>query len=328
MGIMKFLILTILLGISGLSWARSDVHLHYVNFLQDSDGAEALLEALDKAEVTRAVVTGLPVIKQWQEDAPKKPRYYLGDGGAMYYYSATDAIVAEAVRDLPRKKQRRLWPLISGFNPTDMNAADHVRRMLELYPGTWRGIGEIFTRHDAISALTEGEAARADHPALLKVYRVAAQHNLPVLLHSNITSPREREPIYIGELERALAQAPHTRFIWAHAGTSATIHRFQGKLEFLPGEVERLLATYDNLWIDLSWTILDSYLMTDCEPDSQWLALIKKYPDRFVLGSDVVGRFDRIKEILDQFEPFLEALPRSVAMRVREENARRLFDKG
>src|SRR5690606_18327222 len=130
------------------------------------------------------------------------------DGGGMYYYSATDSILAEAVQSLPEQQRQRLWPMISGFNPTDMNAADHVQRMLDLYSGVWKGIGEIFTRHDAVSALTEGENARSIHSAMLRVYHLAAQYGLPVLIHSNITSPRERKPLYISELEDALKLAP------------------------------------------------------------------------------------------------------------------------
>ena len=40
----------------------------------------------------------------------------------------------------------------------------------------------------------------------MKVYRLAARHDLPVLLHSNLTSLREETPIYLGELS-----PPHLR---------------------------------------------------------------------------------------------------------------------
>jgi hypothetical protein len=285
----------------------------------------ALLDAMDEAGISHALITGIPLLKVWHADAPQRPRYFQGDEAPLYYYSATDTIVAEAVRQLPAAQRRRLSPFIAGFNPTDMNAADHVRRMLELYPGLWRGIGEILTRHDDLTALTQGEVARADHPALMRVYALAANHDLPVLLHSNITSKREKVPLYAGELEAALAANPHTRFIWAHAGSSESLHRYQGKLPFLHGEVERLLARHDNLWIDLSWAVLDDYLLPDGKPDADWLQLIRRHPDRFLLGSDALGNFGKLQETLTGFAPFLDALPASVANQLAHGNAERLL---
>ncbi|MBE1108906.1 amidohydrolase, partial [Escherichia coli] len=47
-----------------------------------------------------------------------------------------------------------------------------------------------------------------------------AEFDLPVLLHANVTSKRERNPLYLAEIEEPLRNHPHVRFIWAHAGTS------------------------------------------------------------------------------------------------------------
>lgn len=303
-----------------------DAHLHHVNFLHDSDGLETLLDAMDAADIDAAVVLGLPVTKKWEEDAPREPRYYMGDEAPVYYYSAADPLLIAALDALPAAQQRRLYPFLSGFNPTDLNAVEHVRRMIEAYPGRWQGIGEILTRHDDLTALTDGETARANHPALIAVYRLAAQHDLPVLLHSNLTSKRERSFIYLPELEEALAAAPDTRFIWAHAGTSAEIHRHQGALPKLGETVEQLLKRYPNLYVDLSWTVLEPYLLDqEGRPDPDWVALVSRWPQRFVIGSDVVGRFGNLGKIMHSFEPFLAALPSAVADRVARKNVQALL---
>lgn len=302
-----------------------DAHLHYVDFFQETTGMPALLGAMDEAGIDHVLITGVPLLKVWHADAPQRPRYFQGDEAPLYYYSATDAVVAEAVRSLPPHQRRRLVPFIAGFNPTDMNASEHVRRMLELYPGLWRGIGEILARHDDLTALTQGEVARADHPALMRVYELAAEYRLPVLLHSNITSKREKTPLYAAELEAALTAHPRTRFIWAHAGSSESLHRYQGRLPFLHGEVERLLATHDNLWIDLSWAVLDDYLLPGGKPDAEWLALVRRHPDRFLVGSDALGNFGKLPETMAAFAPFLDALPEDVANKVARGNAERLL---
>ena len=322
-----------LLMVAGLASAGEDgwvdTHLHYVDFMQQSDGSEAMLAAMDKAGVEDAWLFGLPVVKKWQQDAPRRPRYYLGDEAPLYYYSATDDIVAGAVLALPEDQRRRLAPFISGFNPTDMNAARHVEALIKRYPGLWRGIGEVITRHDDLTALTAGETARANHPALMKVYRLAGRHDLPVLLHSNLTSLREETPIYLGELEDALKSNPDTRFVLAHAGTSGGVEKRQAPLATLNEIIRALLERYDNLYVDLSWSVREHYLIEDGEPRPAWVTLIRVHPDRFVLGSDVVGHFDSIGAILDEYRPLLDALPKPVADKLKAENARALLpDRG
>lgn len=322
-----------LLMVAGLASAGEDgwvdAHLHYVDFMQQSDGSEAMLAAMDNAGVEDAWLFGLPVVKKWQQDAPRRPRYYLGDEAPLYYYSATDDIVAGAVLALPEDQRRRLAPFISGFNPTDMNAARHVEALIKRYPGLWRGIGEVITRHDDLTALTAGETARANHPALMKVYRLAGRHDLPVLLHSNLTSLREETPIYLGELEDALKSNPDTRFVLAHAGTSGGVEKRQAPLATLNEIIRALLERYDNLYVDLSWSVREHYLIEDGEPRPAWVTLIRDHPDRFVLGSDVVGHFDSIGAILDEYRPLLDALPKPVADKLKAENARALLpDRG
>ncbi len=299
----------------------SDSHLHFVDFFQESDGMAKLLEAMDAGDIDHVMISGIPVAKKWHENEPKRPRYYAGDDAPVYWYSATDVVVAAALKELSDEQRRRFHPFLSGFNPNDKNADAHIRRMLELDPGLWQGLGEIFTRHDDVTALTEGDTPRANNEALTRVYHLAAEFDLPVMLHSNITSKRERNPLYLGELEEALRNHPHTRFIWAHAGTSMELHRHQEKLNFLLETVTRLLDDYPNLYIDLSWTMLKPYLLDGEEqPNPDWIKLVERHPSRFVLGSDVVGRFDSLGESMQAFVPFLDALSADTARMVARDN--------
>ncbi|MQA53094.1 amidohydrolase family protein [Pseudomonas piscis] len=299
----------------------SDAHLHYVDFFQETQGMQALLEAMADNRIEQAMISGIPVAKKWHEDEPKRPRYYAGDDAGAYWYSATDVLVAAAVKQLPVEQRRRLHPFLSGFNPNDKNSAAHIQRMLDLDPGLWQGIGEVFTRHDDLTALIDGDTPRANNEAMAKVYRLAAKHDLPVMLHSNITSKRERNPLYLAEIEEPLGQHPQTRFIWAHAGTSAEIHRHQERLEFLLPTLERLLERYPNLYIDLSWSLLTPYLLDEQgTPRREWLRLVERYAERFMLGSDVVGRFDKLGRELHGFDGFLDALPAEVARKVAHDN--------
>ncbi|MDY0249564.1 MAG: amidohydrolase family protein [Pseudomonas sp.] len=328
---MKICALLILLCATQFAHARSyiDGHVHYVDFFQESEGMSALLAAMDQSQISQVAIMGIPVAKKWQEDEPKKPRYYAGDDAALYWYSATDFYLLDAIQKLKPEQQKRFFPFLSGFNANDKNAARHIRRTLQLNPGFWQGIGEVFTRHDDVTALINGDTPRANNEAMMKVYRVAAEFDLPVLLHSNITSKRERNPLYLEELEEALSKNPDVRFIWAHAGTSMALHRHQEELDFLLPLVKRLLAEHDNLYIDLSWTLLEPYLVdAKGQPDPDWLKVFNNYPKRFVLGSDVVGRFANLGETMQGFEPVLQALPAEVAQAIAQNNFLELLPQG
>ncbi|MGL6245112.1 amidohydrolase family protein [Pseudomonas sp.] len=302
-------------------YAYSDAHLHYVDFFQETAGMPKLLKAMDDNAIEHVMISGIPVAKKWHEDEPKRPRYYAGDDADAYWYSATDVIVAAAVNKLTPAQRQRFHPFLSGFNPNDKNSATHIQRMLDLNPGLWQGIGEVFTRHDDLTALTSGDTPRANNEAMTRIYHLAAENDLPVMLHSNITSKREKNPLYLSEVEEPLRNHPHTRFIWAHAGTSAEVHRHQTQLDFLLPTLSRMLEAYPNLYIDLSWSMLTPYLLdAQGKPSQAWLKLVERFPDRFMLGSDVVGRFNKLGKEMRSFDPFLDALPEQVARKVARDN--------
>ncbi|AZE99274.1 5-oxo-L-prolinase, putative [Pseudomonas orientalis] len=309
------------LAVQARDYAYSDAHLHYVDFFQETAGMDKLLKAMADNRIEHVMISGIPVAKKWHEDEPKRPRYYAGDDADAYWYSATDVIVAAAVNKLAPEQRQRFHPFLAGFNPNDKNSAAHIQRMLDLNPGLWQGIGEVFTRHDDLTALTSGDTPRANNEAMTRIYHLAAENDLPVMLHSNITSKRERNPLYLAEVEQPLRNHPHTRFIWAHAGTSKEIHRHQVQMDFLLPTLSRLLEAYPNLYIDLSWSVLTPYLLDDAgKPRPEWVKLVERFPDRFMLGSDVVGRFNKLGKEMRGFDPFLDALPEDVAHKIARDN--------
>lgn len=308
-------------GSQAREYRYTDAHLHYVDFFQNSEGMRSLLEQMDAHRIDHVMISGVGVAKKWHENEPRRPRYYAGDDAGAYWFSATDAILAHALLELPPEQRARFHPFLTGFNPNDKNSDEHIRRTLQMHPGLWQGIGEVFTRHDDLTALTHGDVPRANSEAMTRIYYLAAEFDLPVMIHSNITSKRERNPLYLHEMEEPLRAHPNVRFIWAHAGTSAEIHRRQERLDFLYDTLERMLATYPNLYIDLSWSMLDTYLLDEQgTADEDWVRLVQKHPDRFMIGSDVVGRFDNLGKHIKRFDAFLDALEEDVARRVARDN--------
>ncbi|MNI99362.1 hypothetical protein D3C73_1584280 [compost metagenome] len=67
--------------------------------------------------------------------------------------------------------------------------------------------------------------------------------------------------------------------------------------------------------------MLKPYLLDDKGmPRKEWLALVERFPQRFMLGSDVVGKFGSVGEQMHGFKPFLDALPEGVAKQVARDN--------
>jgi hypothetical protein len=298
-----------------VKYRMADCHLHLVDFLQRTDGVQKALEAMDKCGVEDAILTGMPVVKEWPSEERVRPEYYLSDDSRCYWYSATDVLVARQVQSLPPAQQKRFHPTICGFNGADQNAVEHIKRMIDWYPDFWQGIGEVMTRHDDLTALTYGEPARADNKALAAVFTFAGEHDLPVFLHSNIGSVWRHDPIYMPEVEAAVSTHPKTRFVWCHAGISRRI-----EIPTLTQELERMLGKYPNLWVDVSWVVYENDLLKNGTADPAWIHLIEAFPNRFLIGTDKVGHFADYPQEVQKYYKFLDMLRPETASKLAREN--------
>jgi len=307
--------------LKGSQYPMIDGHLHVVNFAQEAVGGARLIEALDRASIGKAVIFGLPVAKMWHECDREPPDYYLANDARCYYYGYTDVLVAEMVRSLQEDQRGRLYPLLCGFNPTDKLAIRDVKRVYAMYPDTWSGIGELLLRHDDLTALTYGDAARANHRALWPIYEFASEHDLPVLIHQNVTSvSKSHHPVYLYEFEEALRDFPRTRFVLAHCGMSRRVN-----VPFFHQMVARLLDQYPKLSVDISWIVYDVALCPDGEPSPAWVEMVENYSDRICLGSDLVNKVERIGPELQRYDVFLEQLSENARANVCWNTVERIY---
>ena len=305
----------------GSRYPMIDGHLHVINFAQETPGPEALIAAMDGSNVGKAVIFGLPVAKLWAEWDRETPDYYLANDARCYYYGYTDVLVADLVQSLPPEQQQRLYPLMCGFNPTDKLAIRDVKRLYERYPDVWCGIGELLLRHDDLTALTYGETARANHRALWPIYEFAQEHDLPVLMHQNVTSVSKSDhPVYLYELEEALRDFPRCRFVLAHCGISRRVN-----VPFYHQMVQRLLDQYPHVVVDFSWIIFDEIICPGGQPQEAWLELTERYSERICLGSDLVTRFERLGPELQRYDVFLDELSESARANVCWHTAERVY---
>jgi len=306
-----------------------DSHLHYVDFLQTTDGFDSLIKEMDASGVKDAIIFGMQMAKQWDATMEEPPTYYLSNDSRCYYYPATDYLLAEDLLAQPKEVQDRFYPFICGVNTNDRFAADHIRQALEKYPDFWCGIGEIMSRHDDLTALTYGEAPHVNSQVFKDIFDLGAEYDLPVLIHHNITAQNVDEVIYLDELKEALAHNRKCNIIWAHMGISRRV-----EIKNLAEIVDEMLAKNDNLYVDISWVVYDYYFLGDF-PDSfsdedslnDWVKLINKYPDRVMIGTDKVGHWDTYQDEVFKYYKLLDKLDPDVAKKICRDNALSLIRK-
>src|SRR6187399_3158808 len=202
------------------TYELNDSHFHLTNYIQEGTDIREFLKIMgDKAG--RVALFGIPLQQQWsyRVDGDRAPTYYLNSDAPLYYYSFTDAWIATAYKSLSKEEQARFDPMITGFNPTDMYAADHIRRVLKTFPGVFTGIGEFSIHKEFVSAKISGVVASLQDPALDRLIDFAAEVGLVILIHNDVDVPFAKpgaEPAYAREMKALLLRHPNATFIWAH----------------------------------------------------------------------------------------------------------------
>lgn len=306
-----------------------DSHLHYLDFLQKSDGFPELCRAMDVSGVSKAVIFGMGMAKQWDASRNVPPAYYLSDDCRCYYYSATDYILAEELSGQPKEIRDRFYPFCCGINGNDKYAVEHIRKLLRLYPNFWCGIGEIMSRHDDLTALTYGEPAHINHPAFKEIFDLGAEEGLPVLVHHNITAQNCEEVLYLDELSEACAHNRNCKIIWAHVGISRRV-----EIQNLVQIADKMLKENPNLYIDISWVVYDYYFLdnfpnryNDGNSLNDWANLIRKYPTRLMIGTDKVGHWATYPAEVVKYYKLLDKLETDIAKKLCHDNILNLVKK-
>jgi hypothetical protein len=309
----------------------NDSHFHLTNYIQEGTDIHKLLQIMG-AKVDRVALFGIPLQQQWsyRNDGDRAPTYYLESDSPLYYYSFTDAWIAMAYKSLTKEEQARFDPMITGFNPTDMYATDHIKRVLKTFPGVFTGIGEFSIHKEFVSAKIAGEVASLDDPALDRILDFCAESGLLVIIHNDMDSPFPKPgkpPAYLAQMRALIKRHPKTTIIWAHTGMGRIVRPVNRHALVL----EEMLKdpAFSNLYFDISWDEVAKYLVSSPEATRIAADLINRYPDRFLFGSDEVAPKDQASylKVYTLYEPLWKLLSRETSERVRKGNYERLFDQ-
>lgn len=181
-----------------------------------------------------------------------------------------------------------LSPYLSGYSRhnwyRDPKLISKMRTLLQ--SGKYYGIGELH--------LVVGLGAGPDSDVFKGITGLAREFNIPILIHAEAASH---------EFFARVCEKHHdVRFLWAHAGSILG-----------PEANDKVLARCKNVWVELSARDphhYGSFLNKDGSIPEGWLKVFKKYPDRFMTGTDPVWkaqelhRWDRADEGWKHYKMF------------------------
>ena len=327
----KYLFLYLLSLNTTWAYEINDSHFHLTNYVQEGADIKKFLEMMGD-KVGRVALFGIPLQQQWSErnSGEFAPTYYLQTDASLYYYSFTDAHIAMTYLSLNEEQKKRFDPMITGFNPTDMYAVDHIKRVLKTFPGVFSGIGEFTIHKEFVSSKIAGDVASLKDKAVDRILDFAAEAGLLVIVHNDIHAPFPKPddaPVYLTQMKELLKRHPKTKIIWAHTGLGRIVDPFGGHAKHL----DEILSdsAFKHVYFDISWDEVAKYIVSSPEALVKAVQLFEKYPDRFLFGTDEVAPKDQEKylKIYSQYDPLWKLLKKETSEKIRMKNHEKLFDQ-
>ena len=319
----------------------NDSHFHLTNYIQKGPNVRDYV-AMMGDQIGRSTLFGIPLQQTWayENSGNFAPTYYLQSDAPLYYYSFTDAFIAKAYLSLPQKDRARLDPMITGFNPADMYAPDHIRRVLETFPGVFEGIGEFSIHKEFVSSKVAGNGASLLNPALDRILDFATEVGLVVILHCDTDTPfdnPETEPAYLTQMKAVVKRHPNATIIWAHTGLGRVVRPMVSQATIEPSRNRNHLGflmdmlddpALKHLYFDISWDEVAKYAVASPEVEARIAAALNRYSDRFLFGTDVVAPANQQAQmrVFHIWDPIFAQLTPQASLAVRKGNYERLFD--
>lgn len=317
-----------------------DVHAHLIGGRQNEFFGEAVSSALadmNRFNVRKTIVMApprgafIPLNFDYPQFLPAIKRHpgrfaFLGGGGSLnpMMHSTEPAAVTPAVKE----KFKRI--------------------ALDILKAGASGFGEMSSLHLSLRPTHGYNSAPADHPLLLLLADIAAEHDVPIDLHIDTLAAATPTPARLAGnqdpqtlpatlpgLEHLLQHNPKAKIVWDHGGSDQIG-------ETTPQLVSGMMDRYPNLYMSLRPVPPPAPAMNKLfsaqKLDPGWADAISRHSDRFFIGTDTFfvpshiksnaapAEFSRQNEHkLRATRAFLALLPADLARKVAYENAERIY---
>lgn len=327
----------------------NDAHFHIQDFKADGPPLPDILKMMN-AHVCRSVLMGLPATVAHDPliDRDFAPVYYTQtDAQAVYYNTIQDVLVAHKYLALSEGDRARVDPLMSAINLKDARAGEYIKKMVRMYPAVWTGFGEIIFKKQEVSEKIAGGPPSLYSPSLDAIFDVIGEMGAVAVVHCDHDSPynlalqsdsaanamifhgKKPTPQYMEAFQAFLKKHPTVHMVWAHLMGNG-----RGVLPY-PEHWKNLDAmlsdpAFAHVSIDLSWgPVIAPYFIDTPEHLKMTADLIRKYPGRFLYGSDQGATSDwaNVEKSYEVWAPLWKDLGPDLTLQVAKENYVRLFDQ-
>jgi hypothetical protein len=325
----------------------NDAHFHVQDFKTDGPRAADIFRMMDR-HVCRSAMMGLSVTVAHDPliDRDFTPIYYTQtDAQALYYNTLQDVLVAHKFLSLPESDRVRLDPLMSAFNLKDAHAAEYIKKMVALYPGVWSGFGEIHFKKQEFSEKIAGGPPSLYSPSIDAIFDVIGEMRAVAVVHCDHDSPgnlallndpgarmifngQAPKPQYLEAFQAFLKRHPNVTMVWAHfMGNGRGVQPYPEHWHFL----DTMLAdpAFRHVYIDLSWgPVIAAHIIDTPQHLKMTADLIRKYPERFLYGSDqgATADWELVRKSYDAWTPLWKELGPDLTRRITRDNYVLLFD--
>ncbi len=212
-----------------------------------------------------------------------------------------------------------LFLMSMDFNSEKLNSIQQTN------PGVFKGYGEV------AFYLPNLKTQNPDNPNFMKVYEIAGENNLIVMIH-----PDARQET---QIENAIRANPNTKFLLHGPEIENTVTGIISKypnvyysidaiLIRAPGSPGGLIYTTNNLQ-EMKSSFDQNYDRMMSDAVSKWKSRIEQYPDRFMWGTDRAYKWHHDEEVsilLEEFaRDFIGKLDSSVQEKFAYQNAENIL---
>ena len=324
----------------------NDEHFHIQNFEAEGPHLTAILKMMDN-HVCRSTLMGLAVTLAHDPliDRDLAPAYYTQtDGQALYYNAIQDVLVAHKFLALPGPERGRVDPLMSAFNLKDARAGDYIKQMVHLYPDVWSGFGEIHFKKQEFSEKLAGGPPSLYSPSIDAIFDVIGEMGAVAVVHCDHDTPynlalrsepsamfkgSEMKPQYLAAFEAFLKRHSNVSMVWAHfMGNGRGVQPYPEHWKYLDDMLSD--PAFRHVYIDISWGPVVAPSVIDTPEHLRMTAdLIRKYPDRFLYGSDqgATADWELVRKSYDAWGPLWKEIGPALTAQVAKDNYIRILDE-
>lgn len=284
----------------------NDDHFHGVMSQGDGPALPDLIKMMDEGGVGRMglMSAAFTIAHDPLVDGSYVPIYYnQTEGDVIYYNAIQDVMVATKYLALNEEQKKRFDPLMCAFNLKDALAAKYIKKMIMAYPGVWSGFGEIhFKKEDTMDKMAGG-AMSLNSPAIDSIMNVWEELGAMAVVHCDndapgniglmddpfakiIFGPEGARPQYRAKFKEILGRHPKANLLWSHfCGMSRGVGVYEDHWDFIDDMLSD--PAFSHVYVDISWgPVVAHWVMDTPEHRKKTIELVKKYPERFVYGSD------------------------------------------